>query len=135
MNSHSESINVEFENEFDMTKPGVKNDYFNSDIEIENKEIIFRNYYPINEDFRIEKNNYFQLIKETEQKIEGKVLNDVKNFLNLEKNPLNIIPDKNNIDLKRNISDKLQILNKQTEIAISEIIKENVEKKKKSENA
>lgn len=102
--------------------------------EIEEKEIVFRNYYPINENFKVEKNNYFELIKETEQKVEKKILNEVKNFLNLEKNPLNMIPTKNNIDLKRNISDKLDLLNKQTEIAVSEIIKERVEKKKQKDN-
>ena len=54
----------------------------------------------------------------------------MKNFLYLEKNPLNILPNKNNIDLKRNIAPRLKYLNQQTEIAILEIMKENIKRNK-----
>ena len=54
----------------------------------------------------------------------------VKDFINLEKNPLNLIPKKNNSDLKKNLAKKLEKLNRKTEIAILEIIKENIKKQK-----
>ena len=50
----------------------------------------------------------------------------------MEKNPLTIIPKKNNIDLKKHLSKKLEKLNRRTELAIMELIKDNY--KKTSEN-
>lgn len=94
------------------------------------KEIIFHNYIPKDESFKIERPNYFELISNTEKKIQKKVLKNIKNFIYLEKNPLNIIPNKNNIDLKRNVALRLQKLNKKTENAILELINEAIHKQK-----
>ena len=96
----------------------------------ENKEIVFYNYIPMNENFTVQKTKYFELIQKTEKKINAKTLKNIKNFLYLEKNPLNILPNKNNLDLKRNIAPRLKYLNQQTEIAILEIMKENIKKNK-----
>lgn len=96
------------------------------------KEIIFHNYTPKDESFKIERLNYFDLISQTEKRIQKKVLKNIKNFIYLEKNPLNIIPNKNNIDLKRNVAPRLQKLNKQTEKAILELINEAIHKQNDS---
>jgi hypothetical protein len=95
------------------------------------RPMYFRNYMPNDENFTLEKLTYFEKISEIEKNYEKKVKKSVKEFLNLEKNPLSIVPKKNNVDLKRNLTKKLEKLNKKTEIAILEIIKENIERQKK----
>jgi hypothetical protein len=95
------------------------------------RPIYFRNYMPNDENFPTEKLTYFEKISEIEKSYEKKVKKSVKEFLNIEKNPLSIVPKKNNVDLKRNLAKKLDKLNKKTEIAILEIIRENIEKQKK----
>ena len=101
----------------------ISNTKYNNEGNLD-KEIIFYNYIPHNEGFTINKMEYFNEISKTEEKIKKKTLKNIKNFLNLEKNPLNIIPSCNNIDLKKRISPKLQYLNELTDIAIQNIIKE-----------
>jgi len=95
------------------------------------KEFNFYNYKPnINtENFNIEKNDYFDIIKNTEKEINKDIKKNIKYFLNLEKNPLNIVPQVNNLDLKRNISDRLNYLNSKTEEAIYEILNSNIKEK------
>jgi len=51
------------------------------------------------------------------------VMNEIiSDFLNEEKKPLNILPKKSNMDLKRALSKKFAKLNKRTEIAIVELL-------------
>lgn len=95
------------------------------------RPIYFRNYMPNDENFPTEKLTYFEKIFEIEKSYEKKVKKSVKEFLNIEKNPLSIVPKKNNVDLKRNLAKKLEKLNKKTEISILEIIKENIQTQKK----
>lgn len=95
------------------------------------RPIYFRNYMPNDGNFLTEKSTYFEKILEIEKSYEKKVKKSVKEFLNIEKNPLSIVPKKNNIDLKRNLAKKLEKLNKKTEISILEIIKENIQTQKK----
>ena len=92
------------------------------------KEFNFYNYKPknISENFHIEKNDYFDIIKNTEKEVNKDIKKNIKYFLNLEKNPLNIIPQVNNLDLKRNISERLNYLNSKTEEAIYEILNSNL---------
>lgn len=92
------------------------------------KEIKFYNYIPNNQDFKIEKNDYYDLITKIEKKVRDKTLQNIKNFLYLEKNPLNIVPEQNNIDLKRNLAPRLTYLQEQTEKALVEMMKENNKK-------
>jgi coiled-coil domain-containing protein 12 len=99
-----------------------------------NKEIIFRNYIPTDPNFILEKLSYFDIISTVEKGYERKTRKCIKDFINLEKNPLNVVPKKNNMDLKRNLAPVLERLNKRTEIAIMEIIRENI-KKQQLENA
>ena len=95
------------------------------------KEFHFYNYKPNNnsEMFNIEKNDYFDIITNTEKEVNKDIKKNVKYFLNLEKNPLNIIPQVNNLDLKRNLSDRLNYLNTKTEEAIYEILNSNLNEK------
>ena len=55
---------------------------------------------------------------------------DIKTFIDLEKNPLNIIPKNNNLDLKRNISERYNILKSMTNNVIKEMIKQKIENQK-----
>ena len=95
------------------------------------KEFNFYNYKPNNksDNFNIEKNDYFDIIKNTEKEVNKDIKKNIKYFLNLEKNPLNIVPQVNNLDLKRNISDRLNYLNSKTEEAIYEILNSNIKEK------
>jgi len=92
--------------------------------------IYFRNYIPNDKNFVLDKLQYVEKISEIENHYEKKMRKSVKDFINLEKNPLNLVPKKNNSDLKRNLAKKLEKLNKKTEIAILKIIKENINKQK-----
>ena len=93
-------------------------------------QIYFRNYLPTDKGFLIDKLQYFEKVSEIEALYEKKMRKSVKEFINLEKNPLNLVPKKNNSDLKKNLAKKLEKLNRKTEIAILEIIKENIKKQK-----
>jgi hypothetical protein len=64
------------------------NDENNNNIEdeIEEKEIVFRNYIPQDRNFKIEKCYKMDEVKSIEEKIKQNVLKSVKEFLNLEKN-------------------------------------------------
>lgn len=85
-------------------------------------EFSFKNYIPIDKNFPIERLMYFEQITKVEKDYQKKVRRAIKDFINIEKNPLNIVPKKNNIDLKRNLGHKLSKLNRRTEIAILELI-------------
>jgi len=85
-------------------------------------EFTFKNYIPIDKSFPIQRLNYFETIVKVEKEYEKKVRRAIKEFINIEKNPLSIVPKKNNIDLKRNLGSKLAKLNRRTEIAILELI-------------
>lgn len=106
---------MEFPNNLSTTKSNKIDEEFT---------IHFRNYNPINhfDNFVTEKLDYFDTIEEIESEYANKVKKAIKDFINLEKNPLNILPKKNNIDLKKNLSNKLAKLNKRTETALIEII-------------
>ena len=113
-NMHEDKIYVELE-----FPDNLSNSRNNNDVD---KEVIFKNYIPFDKNFRIEQITYFNTISEIEKNYEKKIRKRVKDFINLEKNPLNIIPKKNNIDLKKSLTSKLEKLNRRTEIAILEII-------------
>ena len=103
----------------------------NSKYTCEEKEIIFRNYIPKDKNYKVEKNNYFDLVNQKEKEMNINERKDIKNFLELEKNPLNIIPGKNNLDLKRNIAERYNILKTMTNNVIKEMIKLKIENQKK----
>ena len=93
----------------------------NIENEIEEKEIIFRNYIPQDRNFKIEKCYKMNEVKSIEDKIKANVLKSVKEFLNLEKSNNLIKPPKRDFDLKRNIAPKMNYLNELTNEAIKEM--------------
>jgi coiled-coil domain-containing protein 12 len=95
------------------------------------RQIVFRNYIPNDKSLPVERIHFFDRIYSIENYYEKRMRRAVKDFINLEKNPLNIVPKKNNADLKKNLGKKLEKLNKKTELAILEIIKENIQKQGK----
>ena len=99
------------------------NDKNNNNIEdeIEEKEIVFRNYIPQDRNFKIEKCYKLGEVKSIEDKIKANVLKSVKEFLNLEKNNNLVKPPKRDFDLKRNISQKINYLDGLTNEAIKEL--------------
>jgi coiled-coil domain-containing protein 12 len=120
------NLNICLESDFPMNLSKKRN----SDLS-NYRTIYFRNYIPTDQNFLIDKLPYFEKISEVEKNYEKKVKKGIKEFLNLEKNPIDLVPKKINIDLKKNIAKKLEKLNKKTELAILELIKENIEKQKK----
>ncbi len=120
------NLNICLESDFPMNLSKKRN----SDLS-NYRTIYFRNYIPTDQKFLIDKLPYFEKISEVEKNYEKKVKKGIKEFLNLEKNPIDLVPKKINIDLKKNIAKKLEKLNKKTELAILELIKENIEKQKK----
>ena len=93
----------------------------NIEDEMEDKEIIFRNYIPQDRNFKIEKCYKLNEVKSIEDKIKANVLKSVKEFLNLEKSNNLIKPPKRDFDLKRNIAQKMNYLNELTNEAIKEM--------------
>jgi hypothetical protein len=94
------------------------------------RPLTFKNYIPSDPNFMTDKLIYYEHIIEIENNYEKRMRKIVKEFLNLEKNPLNIVPKKNNLDLKRNLAFKLEKLNKRTELAILDMIKLNLQNQK-----
>ena len=92
-----------------------------SEDEIEEKEIVFRNYIPQDRNLKIEKCYKLNEVKSIEDKIKANVLKSVKEFLNLEKSNNLIKPPKKDFDLKRNIAQKMNYLNELTNEAIKEL--------------
>ena len=92
----------------------------------EEQEIIFRNYIPQDRNFKIEKCYKLNEVKSIEDKIKANVLKSVKEFLNLEKSNNLIKPPKRDLDLKRNITQKMNYLNELTNEAIKEIANNQV---------
>ena len=101
----------------------------NIEDEMEDKEIIFRNYIPQDRNFKIEKCYKLNEVKSIEDKIKANVLKSVKEFLNLEKSNNLIKPPKKDFDLKRNIAQKMNYLNELTNEAIKELANNQVKNK------
>jgi len=111
----------------------LDNNYENNNIsedEIEEKEIVFRNYIPQDRNFKIEKCYKMDEVKSIEEKIKQNVLKSVKEFLNLEKNNNLNKPPKRDFDLKRNISQKMNYLNDLTNEALKEMAESKTKNKK-----
>ena len=108
------------------------NDENNNNIEdeIEEKEIVFRNYIPQDRNFKIEKCYKMDEVKSIEEKIKQNVLKSVKEFLNLEKNNNLNKPPKRDFDLKRNISQKMNYLNDLTNEALKEMAESKTKNKR-----
>ena len=90
------------------------------------KEIIFRNYIPISETFSVEKANFLIEINKLEKLISKKSKKSVKEFINLDKDLSELIPLESNLDYKRQLKKKSSALEIKTEIAINELLLNNI---------
>ena len=128
----SENSNLENESLSDESL----NNEINTSLKKEKKE----NKFISNKDFKnnilkIENDSLLDKISNSKYTCEEKEMNmkerkDIKTFIDLEKNPLNIIPKNNNLDLKRNISERYNILKSMTNNVIKEMIKQKIENQK-----
>jgi len=85
--------------------------------------LVFRNYVPFDESFKRENMEHFQHVTKVEKMYQRKVKKSIKEYLKSENDPVsNLVPKKTNIDLKRNLSLKLERLNRQTDKSIIEIL-------------
>ncbi|KAL4475813.1 hypothetical protein ABPG72_011374 [Tetrahymena utriculariae] len=82
----------------------------------------FVNYYPVSANLQQQEHKESQ-IKEIEQAVESKIKFIIKSFLDQEQQPLNIIPKKGNLDLKKFLNKRLEKLNKRTEKAINKLLR------------
>ena len=89
-------------------------------------EIIFKNYVPIDSiSFNVKKFTQFNQISKIEKSLYKNSKQAIKDFLNLEKNTIDIISKEKNADLKNKLNICLSKFNDKTENAILELIKEN----------
>ncbi|KAL4478401.1 hypothetical protein ABPG74_006636 [Tetrahymena malaccensis] len=83
----------------------------------------FVNYYPVSANLQQQEHKESQ-IKEIEQAVESKIKFIIKSFLDQEQQPLNIIPKKGNLDLKKFLNKRIEKLNKRTEKAINKLLRQ-----------
>lgn len=90
---------------------------------LESKELIFRNYIPTSESLKAFVRHAPTAVAETELEIEREIKQTVREFNKQQEEPLTIIPQKPNLDLKKSLDRKLRVLNQKTEAAIIQILK------------
>lgn len=84
----------------------------------------FLNYTPLNQALKGQEVNTIADISVIEKTAQIRIKSSIEQFLNEEKGTINIIPKKPNIDLKRHLQPKLEKLNKRTQLAIIELLRE-----------
>jgi coiled-coil domain-containing protein 12 len=99
------------------------------------KEIRFQNYMPLNPKFQHLEVNHSGAIKSLEEASLQRNQEVIDSFLQEEQGTLNIIPKKPNVDIKRNLQPKLEKLNKRTQMAIVELLKEKLGKNEPKDEA
>lgn len=126
-NDSIDKIEVNKEDRFNLLK---KISNFSNNEGYTNNEIVFKNYLPNDTNkYKILNMNYFNEVTKIEKIVSKQTKKSVKEFLSLENNTLSIINKEQNTDLKRNIADKLNKLNRRTEIALAEIQLEDKQNK------
>jgi len=86
------------------------------------KDIHFRNYVPKDKQLRKNVVSVNATVGETEMELEKELKLCVKEFLNQLDKPIEVVPQKANWDLKRDLDKKLKPLKRQTEEAILELV-------------
>jgi len=86
----------------------------------------FLNYMPMNKNLKKGQFNAANRTKEIEAHYKYLMNDIISDYLNEERKPLNILPKKSNNDLKRALNKKFAKLNKRTEIAIVELLREKI---------
>lgn len=95
-------------------------------------ELCFLNYKPKSKNLKHQPLNFGEEIKQIEEHFSDVARKASNEIFNNETELMNIIPKKSNIDLKRNLSKKLEKLAKKTDLAILEMI--SILKNKKKNN-
>lgn len=122
-NLTNEDINFLNINNISTIVEKLEHDSINNTHNITNdRNIVFRNYTPIDQNLKVLPYAHFKQISKIEKEVGKRTRKYIKNFTNLDKNTLSIIPEDHAIDLKRMLSNKLNILNKKTELAIGEML-------------
>ena len=92
----------------------------------EPKDIIFRNYTPLDSlaaTFKKESMEQLKQVTQLEQMYQRKVKRQIREYVKSEDDPIKgLIPKKSNIDLKRSLGLKLEKLNRKTERSILELL-------------
>lgn len=88
------------------------------------KILIFRNYAPRSQELREFVKKSSTTVAEVELGIEKDIRSALKDFEKQQNEPLTLVPKKVNWDLKRNLSEKLNQLQKVTESSISKLKKQ-----------
>lgn len=91
---------------------------------IDDKNLIFRNYVPRSQDLKEFVKKSSTTVAEVELGIEKDIRIALKDFEKQQNEPLTLIPKKINWDLKRNLDEKLNPLQKVTESSISKLKKQ-----------
>jgi len=86
----------------------------------------FLNYMPMNKNLKQGQFNPANRTKEIEAHYKYLMNEIISDYLTEERKPLNILPKKSNNDLKRALNKKFAKLNKRTEIAIVELLREKI---------
>eukprot|EP00826_Nyctotherus_ovalis_P053880 TRINITY_DN7031_c0_g5_i1.p1 TRINITY_DN7031_c0_g5~~TRINITY_DN7031_c0_g5_i1.p1 ORF type:complete len:138 (-),score=55.85 TRINITY_DN7031_c0_g5_i1:123-536(-) len=98
-------------------------------------DIKFYNYEPIDKSFAKFDPVYFQQVKNIERHYEKKINKLLKEYLVFDKDTMNLVPKKENADLKSLLNDKMSLLNNKYSRAIREIMIDNIKKQEASEKA
>lgn len=96
----------------------------------EYRQLTLRNYIPKSQALKAFVRPASTLVGETEIEIMHEVRSAISEFHTQQAEPLNVIPKKPNWDLKRDLGKKLETLERRTEAALAELLKENLKKEK-----
>lgn len=88
--------------------------------------MFFLNYKPKNKNLVEIAPQINNTAKKIEERFATSIKNIIDSFFNNDKKELNILPKKSNIDLKRNLAKKWEKIDKNTEIAIVELLSKDL---------
>mmetsp|Transcript_12298 Transcript_12298/g.14127 ORF Transcript_12298/g.14127 Transcript_12298/m.14127 type:complete len:210 (-) Transcript_12298:142-771(-) len=106
----------------------LRSNYPNQKLDEEGKEIKFLNYVPIDKTLRnFDSESNANRLHEIESRYNQVQKDITTSFLKDDMSQsINILPKKPNVDLKRNLAKRLERLNKRTELAIYDLLREKV---------
>lgn len=96
----------------------------------EYKQLTLRNYIPKSKALRQFVRPASTLVGETEIEIMHEVRAAISEFQRQQAEPLNVIPKRPNWDLKRDLAKKLETLERRTEAALADLLRENLKREK-----
>ena len=94
------------------------------------RQLTLRNYIPKSRELKQFVRPASTLVGETEIEIMHDVRASISEFHRQQAEPLNVIPKRPNWDLKRDLGKKLETLERRTEAALAELLRENLKREK-----